>query len=181
MLIYCPECENACSEQATDCPQCGHPLGAPTKSGGVVNQPSTPARAPIQKTEEYVLYESNPKMFRNEPITFVFCVLLVPFFGFGLLILGIWFLSCCRTRITVTNKRTTLHKGILSKHTSEVLHRQVQNIQIKQSFMQRWYNTGYVGLSTAGQSDVEVEVNGIPDPEKVHAIIDEHRGEKGSC
>ena len=30
MLIYCPECENACSEQADSCPKCGHPLRAPS-------------------------------------------------------------------------------------------------------------------------------------------------------
>ena len=26
MMIYCPECENACSEAAGACPKCGHPL-----------------------------------------------------------------------------------------------------------------------------------------------------------
>ena len=25
-MIYCPECENRCSEEAPSCPKCGHPL-----------------------------------------------------------------------------------------------------------------------------------------------------------
>lgn len=28
MKIYCPECENACSDRADACPKCGHPLSA---------------------------------------------------------------------------------------------------------------------------------------------------------
>lgn len=28
MLVYCPTCENPCSEKADACPQCGHPLAA---------------------------------------------------------------------------------------------------------------------------------------------------------
>lgn len=27
MLVYCPECETACSEKASTCVKCGHPLG----------------------------------------------------------------------------------------------------------------------------------------------------------
>lgn len=26
MIIYCPECENECSDKAPACPKCGHPL-----------------------------------------------------------------------------------------------------------------------------------------------------------
>lgn len=29
MQVYCPECEHGCSESATNCPQCGHPLTHP--------------------------------------------------------------------------------------------------------------------------------------------------------
>ena len=29
MLIYCPECGNGCSPEASACPKCGHPLAPP--------------------------------------------------------------------------------------------------------------------------------------------------------
>ena len=55
------------------------------------------------------------------------------------------------------------------------IYRNVRNIQVRQSFLQRMFNVGWIGISSAGQSGVEIEVNGIPDPERVKEIIDEHR------
>jgi hypothetical protein len=37
-------------------------------------------------------------------------------------------------------------------------------------------NVGWIGISSAGQAGLEIEVNGIVDPERVKQIIDDHRG-----
>jgi len=123
---------------------------------------------------EEVLIETRPAMFRNHPIWFVLsCILVVV--GVGLVILLVWWLSTLSTRITVTDKRTILRRGLLSKNTNEVLHEHVRNIQVRQSMLQRMFDVGYVGISSAGQSGIEIEARGIPDPEFVKATIDEYR------
>lgn len=33
MDVYCPNCENACSERAVACPKCGHPLHEKAENG----------------------------------------------------------------------------------------------------------------------------------------------------
>ena len=124
---------------------------------------------------DVILYESHPSMFRNHPILFIVCVLLIAAFGLGLVLLLVWWIQTLGTTLTVTNDQTTLRRGILSKYTNDVFHENVRNIQVRQSFLQRILNVGWVGISSAGQSGVEIEVDGIPDPEMVKQIIDDHR------
>lgn len=75
----------------------------------------------------------------------------------------------------MTNQRVTLRKGILSKNINEVYHSDVRNVKVNQNLFQRMFKVGTIGISTAGQSDVEILVSGIPHPEKVKEIIDNHR------
>ncbi len=129
----------------------------------------------VDERDEVVLYEAHPAMFRNHPAYFVLCVLLIAAFGLGLVLLLVWWIQVLGTTLTVTNEQTTLRKGILSKYTNDVFHSNVRNIQVRQSFLQRLFNVGWVGISSAGQSGLEIEINGIQDPEKVKEIIDDHR------
>ena len=122
-----------------------------------------------------MLYESSPAMFGNHPFYFVLCVIL-SLVGVGLIIFLVWWIQCKGTTLTVTNEQTTLRKGILSKYTNDVFHENVRNIQVRQSMTQRIFGVGYIGISSAGQAGVEIEVNGLPDPERVKEIIDDCRG-----
>lgn len=128
-------------------------------------------------TEE-TIYENHPAMFCNNPIGFILSVVLIAAFGLGLLIFLFWWLRCIGTTLTVTDERTILRKGILSKYTNEVYHSDVRNVQLKQSLFQRIFRVGYVGIASAGHSGMEIEVEGIPHPEVVKEIIDMRRREQ---
>lgn len=67
----------------------------------------------VGSDNEEILYEAHPSMFRNHPIYFVLCVLLIAAFGLGLILLLIWWVQSLGTTLTVTNEQTTLRKGIL--------------------------------------------------------------------
>lgn len=127
-----------------------------------------------QPEDEHTLYESNPSMFRNRPVEFVvtaiLCLVVV-----GLVMMFVWWLKCKGTTLTVTNKRTSLRRGILSKSINEVWHSDVRNVLLKQSFFQRIFGVGMIGVSSAGQSGMEISVSGIPDPDRVKQLIDERR------
>ena len=126
-------------------------------------------------SSENILYTAHPSMFRNNPIGFLFCIVLVLALGFGLLILLYWWLKVLGTTLTVTNERVTLRKGILSKHTNEVFLADIRNVQISQSLFQRMFNVGTIGISSAGQGGMEIEISGIPKPQSVKQLIDQHR------
>jgi len=120
-----------------------------------------------------VLYQSNPAMFRCSPVQFVFFVLLIPVVGFGLLLLLVWWLRCKCTELTVTERSVILRRGILSKALSEVRHQHIRHVQLRQTMFQRIFNVGWIGISSAGQSGVEIEVDGLPDPAQIKALIDQ--------
>lgn len=117
-----------------------------------------------------VLYESNPAMFRNAPFSFVGCIIL-SVVGVGLIILLVWWIKTKGTHLTITDDRTTLRRGIFSKDTNDVWHDDIRNVRIEQSFIQRITNVGDIGISSAGQADVEIGVKGMPNPSDIKEII----------
>ncbi len=129
----------------------------------------------MEQMEEQVLYEEHPAMFRNHPFLFILSVILIAAFGLGLVILLVWWVQTLGTKLTVTNERITLRKGILSKYTNEVFHTDIRNVQLDQSFFQRLFDVGTIAISTSGQEGIEISVAGIPHPQQVRDLIDEHR------
>ena len=124
---------------------------------------------------EGTLLEINPVMFRSNPVGFILSVILIAAAGAGLVILAIWWLKTKAATLTVTNKRTIQRTGLISKKTTEVVHRDVRNIQIDQSVFQRLFGVGSIGISSAGQSGIEIEFTGVRDPDGIKALIDRYR------
>jgi uncharacterized membrane protein YdbT with pleckstrin-like domain len=95
--------------------------------------------------------------------------------GVGIIVLLLWWLACLGTKLTVTDRRTILRTGILSKNTDELQHGHVRHIQVSQSIFQRIFGVGRVGLSSADQGGIEIDVSGIPDPQSVRTIVNQHQ------
>lgn len=94
-----------------------------------------------------------------------------------------WLIWWVRVRWTcslyITNKRTIERRGLLSRSSDEVLHDHVRNINVRQGFIERIFNIGSVGISSAGQSGTEIEVDKLPDPDGIKEIIDAYRDALG--
>ena len=125
-------------------------------------------------SSETCLYVASPSMFRNRPLTFVL-VCLLSLVGVGLPILIVLFFRCRSTQLTVTDMRTRLHRGWLSRSITEVWHRDVRNVQIEQTLFQRFLCVGKIGISSAAQASIEIEVSGFTNPDKIKEIIDNSR------
>lgn len=124
--------------------------------------------------DEKAIYTCHPAMFRNRPILFVIVAFLC-LLGVGIPILLVWWLTCLCTTLTITTHRSTLRHGILSKATTDVWHRDVRNVQLAQSLLQRLFGVGEIGISSAGQGGIEIQVVGIPNPGYVKQCIDSCR------
>lgn len=114
-------------------------------------------------------------MFRNRPILFLLFVVLTLLYGVGLLLLLIWWIRDLGVTLTVTDKRTTLRHGILSKSITEIWHRDVRNVLVSQSFFQRIFGVGAIGISSAGGAGLEIQVAGMATPYVVKQIVDAGR------
>lgn len=124
---------------------------------------------------ENELMRVRPAMFRNRPISFILSCVLILAFGLGLIILFFWYMATLATTLIITDKRTILQRGLFSKHTNEVMHEHIRNIDIRQNFVERMLSVGRIGISSAGQGDVEIDVRGIPDPYEIKDLIDKYR------
>jgi uncharacterized membrane protein YdbT with pleckstrin-like domain len=125
-----------------------------------------------ESQEEKYLIQENPSMFRNHPFWFLVLLILVPLtLGLALLVFLGWWIQTKAVRFYVTEKRTLLVEGILSRNSTEVRHDDVRNIQVEQTFFQRLLNVGRIEISSAGQSTMEIVVNGIPDPQEIAETI----------
>ncbi|MBM4102846.1 MAG: PH domain-containing protein [Planctomycetes bacterium] len=116
-----------------------------------------------EKAGEQILCSVNPVWLRSRPIT---AVILLLFFPLSLPIYIFWFIQSKCTSLIISDKRSTLRQGIFSKFTTEVRHKDIRNILIEQSFFERIFNVGTIGISSAGQADVEIVAKGIPSPQK---------------
>lgn len=125
---------------------------------------------------EETLLVARPLMFRGEPVRFVVCVALIFAFGLGLLLLLIWWMQCRFTVYKVTNLRVIEQIGMLSRSTNEVRHVDVRNVKVNQGIFQRLFGTGSVAVSSAGQSDIELTMKSIRDPNNVVGIIRQYQG-----
>lgn len=122
--------------------------------------------------DEKILYQANPAMFRASPLRFTLWGVLC-FVGVGIPVMVIWWLRSKCTTLTVTDRKVILRKGILSKNLNEVRHEHVRNVQMRQGLLQRLFDVGWIGVSTAGQGGLEIEVDGIPSPGTVKSLIDQ--------
>lgn len=96
-------------------------------------------------------------------------------FVVGLVWIGVWKILALEVRLEITTKRTIERRGLFSKRTTEVMHADIRNFQLSQSFWQRMLNVGTIGISSAANEDVEIVMKDVPKPEEVRKMIDLYR------
>ncbi len=185
MNVYCPNCENACSDKAPACPKCGHPLAA---SPEAVDTAAESERTLCQARPSWkIVYERmtmaaviavgvgvfSGLAIENVYLGFMVFASLAVVSG-ALLVVAAW-INRLGTVLIITNKRCILRKGIVSRSATEVRHVDIRNIQVNQGIICRILSIGHIGISSAGQSDVEIKVSGFSDPIGIRNLVDTQR------
>jgi len=86
-----------------------------------------------------------------------------------------WVRTTLWVKLTISNRRTIHYRGIIRRASTEVLHDHVRSVDIRQSFLQRIFNVGYLGIDSPGQDGIEIEVEDMPAPYEIKKIIDRYR------
>jgi len=115
-------------------------------------------------------YSEHPVMFKNNPLGFIVCLLLIPAFGVGLLILLWWYLQCKGAKLSVNENDVLYEEGLLSKHRVEFRIAGIRTVRVKQSFLNRIFGVGSIHIYTAGDNP-ELIATGMPDPNRVRELI----------
>lgn len=98
---------------------------------------------------------------------------LVALVAIGILLA--WKIETLGAALEITTKRTVYRTGLFSRRTSEVLHDNIRNVQVSQSFTQRLWNVGTLGISSSAQDGIEIEMRDVPRPEHVRKVVDAYR------
>lgn len=93
----------------------------------------------------------------------------------ALAIMAVWKVLSLSETLEITNKRSVLRRGLLSKATSEVVHDDIRNFQVTQTFVDRVLGVGTIGISSSGQDAVEIVMHDAPAPARVRRVIDLYR------
>jgi hypothetical protein len=194
------EVEPAETGAKTACPHCGDVNRVPEVPQPAVARGPEVRDLPPDEGPEMAICDIHPSMFRAHPFRYIGLVAIfaggvalvfsalrtehvkwMSWFGVALCLAAvvgwlIWYIAACLwVKLSISNKRTVRQRGIIRRYTSEVLHDHVRNIEIRQTFLQRITNVGYLGISSSGQDDIEIEIKDVPRPYELKALIDEYR------
>src|SRR5690348_14850096 len=76
-------------------------------------------------------------MFRAHPFWFIGCIILIPVFGLGVLVLLYWYIHTRQTALTVTDSELLYERGILSKDRTSVSLKH-GDARVPQPYPRRW-------------------------------------------
>ena len=96
--------------------------------------------------------------------------------GVGVLILVVvliagW-LQRVGTRYQITNERLRIRRGIIARRTQETRLERIQNVNTRQSVIERVLKIGTVDFDTAGTGDADFAFRGVADPDAVAQDVD---------
>ena len=195
--VECPYCGDVNHVPAPAAPAAAPPKATPRPAP--TDRASAAGYPPDSGPEQRVM-TIRPAMLRAKPTTFIcLCLgllagitgmiwtkagsglapwvfwpsLLIALVCFG--ILAWWKIQTLGAALEITNKRTIERRGIFSRATSEVLHDAIRNIQIEQTFWDRLWKVGAIGISSSGQDGIEIHIADLPNPEKIRSVIDLYR------
>lgn len=110
---------------------------------------------------ENIQYRANVSIWSLLPL-FIFGLILLPFFGVGLLF---WIWAAIRyftTEMAVTDRKVIAKTGFISRNTIELLLSKVESIRVDQSILGRMLNYG--SIVVAGGGNPQAPIPGIASP-----------------
>jgi uncharacterized membrane protein YdbT with pleckstrin-like domain len=76
------------------------------------------------------------------------------------------------TTYTVTNRRLTIQRGLLSRDLQETRLDRVQNVNSSQSVFERMLRVGTVDFDTAGSAEYDFAFRGVEHPHEIVRAVD---------
>lgn len=110
---------------------------------------------------EQVEYETKVSIWSLLPLILLGVVLL-PFYGLGLIFWVMAILRYITTELAITNKKIIAKFGFIRRNTIEMLLPKIESIQVNQSILRRMLNYGSVIVAGAGNP--QAPVPGIASP-----------------
>jgi uncharacterized membrane protein YdbT with pleckstrin-like domain len=91
-----------------------------------------------------------------------------------LLLLLVGWIKRISTRYSITDRRLRIQRGIVSRNVEEARLERVQNVNVRQSVLERLLQVGTVDFDTASnRADDTFQFRGIADPAEITRLVDQ--------
>lgn len=132
--------------------------------------------------EEKKIWIGSPSQWINF-MFYLYCILLLPVFGLGL-IMALWkYYDTKLNKIEVTDQRIIEERGILSKTTEELELYRVKDLTYQQPFFLRIFGLSNVVLTTTDHNNPKLILKGVKNgealKEHIRVAVDARRDIKG--
>ena len=77
-----------------------------------------------------------------------------------------------RTTYSITDRRLTIELGLLSRDYHETRLERVQNVNCRQSLLERMLSVGTVDFDTAGSAEFDFTFRGVEHPRRIARTVD---------
>lgn len=77
-----------------------------------------------------------------------------------------------QTRYAITNQRLTIELGLLSRDLHQTRLERIQNVNARQSVLDRMLGIGTVDFDTAGEAQFDFSFRGVSDPRQIVHTVD---------
>jgi uncharacterized membrane protein YdbT with pleckstrin-like domain len=182
--MHCGKCGTLNSEDSHFCKKCGSPIGSEVETRLAPRSPSA-----IAQDDEKQLFSVNPTLkfvMAGYLLTVISAFLVVAFFsvflpgvsslaaviaGLALLVVPAYFhIRKKLVRYTLTEAKLELDEGLISRTTTSVPLRRVQDVTVRMSIPQRLLGFGDIIVDNAGTDGQQVILRDIDSPRR-HADI----------
>ena len=109
----------------------------------------------------------------NEGLVFLIVLVVIA------LTVLVGFVKRIATTYTITDRRLNIKRGLISREIQETRLERVQNVNYRQSALQRMLGVGDVDFDTAAGDDYNFVFNGVADPSDVVHRVDVATGHGG--
>jgi len=197
--VACPACGDINIIRADDL-TAGVAAAQPIPGGAQAVRQDRAAAAglPPALGPEVVVMSIRPAMFRARPLLFLLLFVLmlgglvgvIALWGTGNPVLPalsgavalaagvallVWRIRKLGEGLRITSKRIIDREGFFSKVTSEVLHADIKNVQVRQTFTDRIFGVGTIAISSSAENEDEISMKDVPNPDRVRSTIDLYR------
>jgi uncharacterized membrane protein YdbT with pleckstrin-like domain len=77
-----------------------------------------------------------------------------------------------RTTYTISDRRLTIRRGLLARDVEEARLDRIQNVDSRQTMLERLLGVGTVNFDTAGGADYDFSFRGVADPHRIARTVD---------
>src|SRR5262249_21257487 len=85
------------------------------------------------------------------------------------------------TTYTITDRRLHIRKGVFTRRTRDTRLERVQNVNTRQTILERLLRVGTVDFDTAGTEDSDFAFIGVSSPRKVVEAVDKAQRERDAA